>query len=75
MGTLNVPVDDGDVEEVKVAELVERELGQRVWRAPVPRAPQHAATVADPAASAAAPVEPAARASPDARGCCAGGHV
>jgi hypothetical protein len=36
MGTLNVPVDDGDVEEVKVAELVERELASVFGARPYP---------------------------------------
>ncbi|RRT35184.1 hypothetical protein B296_00051088, partial [Ensete ventricosum] len=59
-------VDQGDVEEVEVVKLVERELGQGVGRAAVRRACQHAAAVARLALPAAAPVEGAAGAAPDA---------
>jgi hypothetical protein len=61
-------VDEGDVEEVEVVELLQRVLRQRVGRAPVPSALQHAAAVPRAAAPAPARVELAPRARPDARG-------
>ena len=68
-------VHQGDVDEVLPLELVQPELGQRVGRLPVLRAPQHAAAVPRLAPPVAAAVEGAARARPHAAARCPRRHV